>query len=93
MIKVNEYFGGNVRSLGFDGPGGSSTVGVMAPGEYTFSTGAPETITVISGLMDVRLPGSDVWRSFPAGTTFDVGGQSSFDLRIGVATAYLCLFR
>lgn len=92
MIKVNEYFDGNVRSLGFDSPAGPATVGVMDPGEYTFSTGKPETMTVTSGRLEVRLKGSETWRAYPAGTAFSVPGESSFDLKVEVATAYLCVF-
>ncbi len=92
MIKVNEYFDGGVRSLGFDSPSGHATVGVMDPGKYTFSTGKPETLTVISGLLEVRLKDSDKWRFYPAGTTFNVQGDSSFDLQVEVPTAYHCIF-
>lgn len=47
MLKVNEYFDGNVKSIGFEQNGEQSTVGVMAAGEYLFNTGAPERMTVI----------------------------------------------
>ena len=42
MLQVNEYFSGNVKSIGFDNADQRATVGVMAPGEYEFGTGAPE---------------------------------------------------
>ena len=51
MISVNEYFGGNVKSLGYATENGKSTVGVMNEGEYEFSTGSAETMTVIQGKM------------------------------------------
>ena len=33
-LDVNEYFAGNVRSIGFQTETLRATVGVMAPGEY-----------------------------------------------------------
>ncbi len=40
MLKVNEYFAGKVKSIGFDSSSiGRASVGVMAEGEYTFGTG------------------------------------------------------
>jgi uncharacterized protein YaiE (UPF0345 family) len=64
----------------------------MEPGEYTFSTGKPETMTVVSGLLDVRIKGSDAWRAYPAGTSFSVQGESSFEAKVEIATSYLCVF-
>ena len=41
MFKVNAYFDGKVKSLGFQGESSAATVGVMAAGEYEFGTGSP----------------------------------------------------
>ena len=38
MIKVNEYFSGNVKSMAVQNSDGEQTVGVMKAGEYKFST-------------------------------------------------------
>lgn len=93
MIKFNEYFDGNVCSLGYDEAGGRASVGVMQPGSYTFGTEAPERMVVVSGFLDVQLPGKEEWRTFTAGSSFDVGGSTSFNVRVETATAYLCLYR
>ena len=93
MVKVNEYFGGNVKSLAFATPGGPATVGVMAPGEYEFGTSTKEIITVISGTLTVKLPGSDSWKDFGAGETFVIETNRRFQLRIVADAAYLCLYR
>jgi uncharacterized protein YaiE (UPF0345 family) len=34
VLDVNEYFDGNVKSIGFQTETLRATVGVMAPGEY-----------------------------------------------------------
>ncbi len=90
MIKENSYFEGGVKSLGFEQQGDNSSVGVMLPGEYTFGTAAPERMTVVKGELVIKREGETEWTSFKSAEAFDVAGDSSFDLQVGVATAYLC---
>ncbi|MGO2507507.1 MAG: pyrimidine/purine nucleoside phosphorylase [Vibrio hibernica] len=90
MIKENTYFEGSVKSLGFTQDDGDSRVGVMAVGEYTFGTAAPEKMTVVKGALTVKLPGSEEWITYEAGQAFNVVGDSSFDLKVTTSTAYLC---
>jgi uncharacterized protein YaiE (UPF0345 family) len=92
MLKINEYYDGKVKSIGFEDALGPTTVGVMEAGEYTFSTGAKETMLVVSGALTVRLPNSDEWSTFEAGSSFDVPGDASFDLKVAEPTAYLCRY-
>jgi uncharacterized protein YaiE (UPF0345 family) len=92
MFDVNEYFDGKVKSIAFQGEGLPATVGVMAPGEYTFGTSQREYMTVVSGELIVKLPGSEEFKSFKEGTTFTVEANESFDLQVPVATAYLCKY-
>ncbi|MFP8968001.1 pyrimidine/purine nucleoside phosphorylase [Pokkaliibacter sp. CJK22405] len=92
MINVNEYFEGKVKSLGFQEEDGRASVGVMAAGEYTFGTGQPEEMTVVSGALTVLLPEADEWETFEEGESFFVPGDSSFDLKVAVNTAYLCRY-
>lgn len=92
MIKSNEYFEGKVRSLAFENQDGPATVGVMLPGDYTFGTSTPETMRVISGLLQVKLPGADRFADYGPGSSFSVAAGTSFDLKVPVASAYLCLY-
>ncbi|MGL4381900.1 MAG: pyrimidine/purine nucleoside phosphorylase [Vibrio sp.] len=92
MIKENVYFGGQVKSLGFKQQEGESTVGVMAPGHYTFGTGAPERMTVVKGKLIVKRVNDADWITINSGERFEVAGNSSFDLQVEVSTAYLCEF-
>jgi uncharacterized protein YaiE (UPF0345 family) len=92
MLRHNSYFDGKVQSIGFERNGRKATVGVVATGEFHFGTGAPERMTVISGELSALLPGEAAWRSFPAGTTFEVRGESGFDVRAAAPAAYLCEF-
>ncbi|MFI5426959.1 pyrimidine/purine nucleoside phosphorylase [Aeromicrobium sp. UC242_57] len=89
-LTHNVYFDGGVQSLAYERDGATSSVGVMAAGEYHFGTGAPERMTVVHGELTVRLPGSTDWVAYPAGTSFEVPGDSGFDLQVADATSYLC---
>ena len=91
-LKHNSYFDGNVQSVGFERNGRRATVGVIAPGSYHFGTEAPERMTVISGELFARLSDGGDWRSFPAGTAFEVPAKSGFDVRASQPAAYLCEF-
>jgi uncharacterized protein YaiE (UPF0345 family) len=93
MFKVNEYFDGTVKSIAFEAPEGPATIGVMAPGEYEFGTAQREIMHVVSGALNAKLPGSDEWQDFNAGSRFEVPANSKFQLRVGVETAYLCEYR
>ncbi|MFJ8011316.1 pyrimidine/purine nucleoside phosphorylase [Streptomyces sp. NPDC096339] len=93
MFKVNEYFDGTVKSIAFTQEQGPATIGVMAPGEYEFGTDAPEIMHVVSGGLTVKLPEAADWETFSAGTRFNVPGNSKFQLKVAVETAYLCEYR
>jgi uncharacterized protein YaiE (UPF0345 family) len=90
MLKQNSYFEGKVQSVGFERNGRKATVGVIDVGEFHFGTAAPERMTVVSGELLAKLPGEAGWRAFPAGTSFEVAGQSGFDVKAAAASAYLC---
>ncbi len=90
MISVNEYFGGNVKSLGYKTENGKSTVGVMNEGEYEFSTGSAETMTVIQGKMEVKINGEADINVFSDGEAFEVPANSKFWVNVPFQTSYLC---
>jgi hypothetical protein len=92
VLEVNEYFEGRVKSIGFNTATLPATVGVMEPGSYEFGTSQKETMTVISGELVVKLPGEHDWRSFVPGSHFVVAADQRFQLKVAVATAYLCTY-
>ena len=92
MLKHNSYFDGQVQSVGFERNGLRATVGVIAPGEYRFNTGAAERMTVVSGGLSAKLAGGE-WHHYPTGTAFEIATNSHFDVRAeGGPAAYLCEF-
>jgi hypothetical protein len=93
MFKVNEYFDGKVKSLAFKSLEGPATVGVIAPGEYEFGTSTVEVMTVLSGVLTAKLPGSDEWKDYKPGECFTVEAGKKFQLRVATESAYLCLYR
>jgi len=92
MFKTNEYFGGKVVSIAFQTQSLPATVGVMAAGDYEFGTSQRETMTVISGKLEVKLPGSDAWTSYGEGESFVVEANQKFQVKVESDTSYLCLY-
>ncbi|MGN8055255.1 pyrimidine/purine nucleoside phosphorylase [Pedobacter sp. 22163] len=93
MITENQYFDGNVKSLGYETAEGKSTVGVINPGEYTFGTAQKEIMHVIEGELTALLPDAAEWQSIKAGNNFEVPANSSFKVKASVQTTYLCQYR
>jgi purine/pyrimidine-nucleoside phosphorylase len=93
MFKVNEYFDGRVKSIAFQAADGPATTGVMAPGEYEFGTATKEIMTVVSGVLTVKLPDGREWQDYRAGDSFVVEKDRKFRLRVAADAAYLCLYR
>jgi uncharacterized protein YaiE (UPF0345 family) len=92
MLKHNSYHQGNVQSIGFERYERRTTVGVIAPGEYHFDTGAPERMTVVSGELLIKLAGESSFRSYTCGTSFEIPGKTGFDVKTLLPSAYLCEF-
>lgn len=92
MLETNEYFDGNVKSIGFKTSTLPATVGVMEVGEYEFATSQRETMTVVSGALTVMLPDANEWKTFNQGDVFVVDENKKFQLKLDVATAYLCTY-
>ncbi len=93
MFKVNEYFDGKVKSISFKISQGLATIGVMAPGEYEFATSSREVMTVITGVLEVKLPESNKWEIYGSQQTYTVEAGQKFQLKVKEDTSYLCLYQ
>ncbi len=93
MLKTNEYFNGNVKSIALENDEGVSTVGVMDIGEYEFGTSSIEYMTVVSGDLNVMLPDSNEWKVYKKGETFIVAKDSKFKVKASEQVAYFCLYK
>jgi uncharacterized protein YaiE (UPF0345 family) len=94
MIKeANVYFDGKVVSRTiFLENGDKQTLGVMQPGEYTFDTGLAEIMEMMSGDLEVKLPGESEFKKLNTPESFNVPANASFDLKVHSVTDYCCSY-
>jgi hypothetical protein len=94
VCRGNVYFDGGVISHTVRFPDGTrKTLGFIRPGMYRFDTGAPERMEIVDGVCRAKLPGAADWKTYPAGTYFDVPGNSAFDIAVDSGLAqYICSF-
>lgn len=92
MIKVNEYFDGNVKSIGCNNSEGELTVGVMAKGDFVFSTSKKEFMTVVSGKLEVLLPGENEVKTIGKNEQFTVAANEKFNVKVTEETIYTCRY-
>jgi hypothetical protein len=91
--KANVYFDGKVTSRTVVFPDGSKkTLGVMQPGVYEFSTTDKEIMELMSGELDVLLPGEKNWMTVRGGESFAVAANSKFTMKIKRLSDYCCSF-
>jgi len=93
VVKAaNIYYDGKVTSRTVELADGSiQSLGIMLPGEYTFGTNEAEIMEMLSGDLDIRLPGKD-WKTLNTPESFNVPANSSFDLKIKTVTDYCCSY-
>ena len=92
MLKVNEYFEGAVKSIALENEEGTATIGVMESGEYEFGTSTIELMTVTSGVLEVKLPGTTSWKTYKKGETFRIEKDERFQVNAKGQVAYYCLY-
>jgi uncharacterized protein YaiE (UPF0345 family) len=92
--KANLYFDGKcVSHTVLFADGSKKTVGVILPASLTFNTGAPEVMETVAGACRYRLKGETEWKTSAAGESFNVPGDSSFDIEVtGEPYHYVCYF-
>lgn len=87
--KANVYFDGKCVSHTVQfADGTKKSVGVILPATLTFNTGAPEIMEGVAGSCRVRLQGESEWKTYGAGESFKVPGNSSFDIEVAAGDAY-----
>jgi len=91
-LTVNSYFKNQVKSIALDNKEGTSTVGVMAIGEYEFGTSQREHMTVVSGALTIKFPSEDDWKTFLKGDVFIIEANKTFQVKVEEMTAYLCRY-
>ena len=91
--EANVYFDGKVvsRTVLF-ADGSKKTLGTMQPGVYEFSTGDKEVMEILSGDLDVALPGVVGWQAIKGGESFEVPANSKFTMQVKTLADYCCSF-
>ena len=92
--QANVYFDGKCVSHTVQFTDGTrKSVGVILPSTLTFNTGAPEVMETVAGSCRVKLAGESEWKTYSAGQSFKVLGNSSFDIEVtGEPYHYVCHF-
>ena len=92
--QANVYFDGKCVSHTVQfADGTKKSVGVILPGPaLTFNTGVPEIMEGVAGGCRVRLKGESGWKTYGAGQSFSVPGNSSFDIEVSEPYHYVCHF-
>jgi uncharacterized protein YaiE (UPF0345 family) len=92
--KANVYFDGKCVSHSITlANGAKKSIGVIMPSTLTFKTEAPETMECVAGACRVKLGGENAWTSYGAGQSFDVPGNSNFDIEVSDEPFhYVCHF-
>lgn len=92
--KANLFFDGKCVSHTVLFPDGTKkTCGVIFPSSLTFNTGAPEDMEINGGVCKVKLAGTNDWKTYSAGQTFSVPGNSSFEIETVETLDYVCHFK
>ncbi len=91
--KANVYFDGKVTSRTVVFPDGSrKTLGIMFPGDYEFGTAEKEVMEILSGDLEVLLPGEKGWKAITDGESFEVPAQAKFSVKVKTITDYCCSY-
>lgn len=94
LTKGNIYFDGGVVSHAvLLADGRRKTLGFIRAGAYEFKTDAPERMEMTDGSCRYRLAGTEDWITVPAGKSFDVPGNSAFEITVEEGFAqYICSY-
>ena len=91
--QANVYFDGKCVSHTVQlADGSKKTVGVILPSSLLFNIGAPEVMESVAGSCRVRLKGESDWKVYSAGQSFEVPGNSSFEIACDEPYHYVCHF-
>ncbi|MFC4127170.1 pyrimidine/purine nucleoside phosphorylase [Nocardia rhizosphaerae] len=89
--QANVYFDGKCISYNLELPDGTKkSVGVIQPAALTFGTAAPERMEIVAGFANVLLAGATDAVPYRAGESFEVPGDSSFDIEVIDTVHYVC---
>ena len=81
--KANVYLDGKVTSRTILFPDGAKkSLGLLHPGEYELKAVDREVMDIMSGDMDVLLPGESEWQTVKGGDSFGIPAGEKFSMRV-----------
>lgn len=91
--EANVYFEGKCvsRTVKF-ADGTRKTLGFLQISDYTFSTGAAETMEILAGELTVELPGVEEAAHIKGTGVFVVPANSSFTMHVTSPVDYCCSY-
>jgi uncharacterized protein YaiE (UPF0345 family) len=91
--KANVFFDGKCISHAITlADGTKKSVGVILGAALTFNTEAPEIMECVAGECNYKLAGSTEWHTSKPGESFQIPGNSSFEIKVGQEYHYICHF-
>lgn len=93
LTQANVYFDGKcVSHTVLLADGSRKSVGVILPSSLVFNTGAPEIMELVAGQCRIRLKSDSDWTTYNGGQSFNVPGDSSFEIDTLETLHYVCHF-
>ena len=93
VTQANVYFDGKcVSHTVLFADGSKKTVGVIFPSSLVFNTGAPERMELNAGKCRIRVKGESEWKTYEGGQSFEVSGNTSFEIETVEMLDYVCHF-
>ena len=91
--EANIYYDGKItsRTVLFN-DSSRKTLGIMLPGDYEFGTADKEIMEILSGKLEVLLPGEEDFKEIKPGESFEVKANSKFKLKIYSPVDYCCSY-
>jgi purine/pyrimidine-nucleoside phosphorylase len=91
--RANVYFEGKVtsRTILFSN-GEKKTLGIIMPGQYEFGTNEKEQMELLTGKLEVLLPGNEKWITVNPGQTFEIPAKSEFKVKAAELSDYCCSY-
>ncbi|HNQ60507.1 MAG TPA: pyrimidine/purine nucleoside phosphorylase [Bacteroidales bacterium] len=93
MFEITEYYGGLVKCISFEVDGGQAVIGVMAPGEYEFTSSRTGYFTVTTGVIFLMLPSHLVWKPYKPYETIIIPPDIKFKLKCTANTSYKLIYQ
>ncbi|MBF0219191.1 MAG: pyrimidine/purine nucleoside phosphorylase [Gammaproteobacteria bacterium] len=91
--EANVFFDGQcISHTILTADGSRKSLGVILPGTLVFNTGAPERMELLKGECRVRLQGDESWQNYSGGESFNVEGESRFEIEVFSIIHYVCHF-